>query len=180
MDSFDNNASGKNSPHIGCTSHIDCIPLYQRLVNMYHFRLLSAYRCAFPSESIPPGREHAPCIADWSWDAIGQVVANYLHHTKAFLRVGPEGALQNEELFMVLNPTLQNEEIFMALNAMRYFRYGQQRSSRTYMENCLDALESHGLHQRTAEMRWVWLEYRDRPLREKIPFFSVVSYKRRV
>ncbi|KAI5790278.1 Endonuclease/exonuclease/phosphatase [Geopyxis carbonaria] len=44
------------------------IPVYQRIVTIYHFRLLSAYRCAFPSEAIPSGREHAPCIDDWSWE----------------------------------------------------------------------------------------------------------------
>ncbi|KAI5777720.1 hypothetical protein EDC01DRAFT_782636 [Geopyxis carbonaria] len=126
------------------------IAVYQRVINIYHFRLLSAWRCVFPSESIPPGREHPPCIDDWSRETMEKVLINYRNHLSWFKRGDSPGIVSLDGSWEM------KVEDFLVAYAGRF------KNDTRDLEECLEFLEVGGLHQQTTRMRWVWREPWDR------------------
>ncbi|KAI5778791.1 hypothetical protein EDC01DRAFT_634573 [Geopyxis carbonaria] len=69
---------------------------FQRIINLYHRRLIAAWKCVTGgTEAVPDSHIEPPSIADWSNDKIHKALQNFRNHLKWFEAVELNEATRN-------------------------------------------------------------------------------------
>ncbi|KAI5791992.1 hypothetical protein EDC01DRAFT_105417 [Geopyxis carbonaria] len=114
--------------------------LFQRMITMYHYRLLAAWGTFFRGESVPAYGRNPPCIYDWSLDKIKKAVKNFENHLGHYWQYTQKSVALCDPHTM---PS-RNSIIMMIQHAKKLIHdipYEGEWSDSENLERCLDIVE---------------------------------------